>query len=223
MARSYYTNEYAGKSWGWIAVLVGAACIYGFFAWVDHSSINEPVTNAKKELQIERSLNFPNPARIKACEEDLARARKYVASGQSKRNLRAHEAEVNKGSHTMGDVIWACLSAVGTLVLGWRTLRGVASPFEVFLALVSTTFAVILTLSIGIGAFLMLVIAGMLVLLAFRVLGDDVINRARWVRDEYDEEFDVNERRAARASRPAPKGRRGEYRRNIDGGMGKFE
>jgi len=197
---SYYSDHYYGRHNGILAVIVGGLCIWAFIAWADHSAVTRPLDNAEEELRIERQSTggFRNEARIKACEEDVARQRAYVNSGQSARDLAVRDAEINKGSRTTGDVFWVCVASLGMLVCGWRTVRGVASPFEGLLALVSTVLAVILALSIGIGAFLMLACAGGLVVLMCQVLGDDLINRGRHVCDTYDEEFDVNERREVR-------------------------
>ena len=201
---SYYSERYYGQNNGCLAIIVGGLAVWGFLAWVDYRTVNEPVRNAEECLRLAKQSPWPNKGEIKACEEDLAKQKAYVNSGRSEAALRARDREINKNSFTMGDVFWVCVAALGTMVFGWRTVRGVASPFEVLLALVSTGFAVILTLSIGIGAFVMLFVAGMLMVLMCRVLGDSFINQGRYVRDGYDEEFDVNERRAARqASRAA--------------------
>ena len=200
---SYYSDNYYGRNNGCLAVIVGAACIWGFLAWSDNAAVNRPVTDAEEELRIERASTgaFRSEARIKACEEDLAKQKAYVAYGRSEASIRARDAEINKNSFGMGDVFWVCVAAMGTLVFGWRTLRGVATPFEVLLAVVSTVFSVIMVLSMGIGGFIMLFVAGMLLVLMCQVLGNDFVNRARHVRDSYDEEFDVNERRQRRQHR----------------------
>jgi hypothetical protein len=174
---------------------------------VDYRTINEPVRNAEECLRLAKQSPWPNKGEIKACEEDLAKQKAYVNSGRSEASIRARDREINKNSYSDGDMFWVCVAALGTMVFGWRTVRGVASPFEVLLALVSTGFAVILTLSIGIGAFVMLFVAGMLMVLMCRVLGDSFINQGRYVRDGYDEEFDVNERRAQRDCERQPRPR----------------
>lgn len=191
---SYYSEQYYGKSNGLLAILIGAACIGGFIYWAETSAVNEPVTKAEEELRKARSGN--GLYSVEACERNLADAKKYVNSGQSKRDHDAYEAKKSQGSRTTGDLIWCCLAGFGTLVFGWRAVRGVASPFEVLLAVASGIGTVILAASFGIGMFLVLCVAGALIVMAFKVLGDDCINRARWVRDEYDEGFGVNERRS---------------------------
>ena len=199
MGRSYYSDDYYGRNNGLLAIAIGFLCVWGFCKWAEHSAIQAPVTRAEEELKIARSGSgeFRNEARIKSCEQELVSARKYVDSGQSERDLEAHDRELNKNSRTTKDLVGVCIAGLGLLVFGWRTVRGVATPLEVFLALGSGILTVIMVASFGLLMFIVLFAAGIAVLMACSVLGNDVVNRARWVRDEYDEDLGVNKRRTA--------------------------
>ena len=200
MSRSYYSDEYYGRSNGWIAVVLGAAMCIGFCWYADYSAVRDPLTKAEEEM--ERSKRGNSLYGIEAAKKNLAEQQRNYASGQLRRDQDAYVASRRTGTErSTGDWIWSCIAGFGLTLFGWRTVRGVASPFEVLLAIVCGIATVILAASFGIVMFILLCVCGALILMAFKALGDDCINRTRWVRDEYDEDFGVNERRAQRRRR----------------------